>query len=36
MIRALARRASDVVVLTERSARILREDYAIPMPTRSP
>jgi glycosyltransferase involved in cell wall biosynthesis len=29
MIRALAERASDVVVLTERSARILREEYAI-------
>lgn len=30
MIRALAERARDVIVLTERSARILREDYAIP------
>ncbi|MBL7986063.1 MAG: glycosyltransferase, partial [Flavobacteriales bacterium] len=29
MIRALADRASDVVVLTERSARILREEYTI-------
>ena len=29
MIRALAERASDVVVLTERSGRILREEYAI-------
>ena len=29
MICALAERATDVVVLTERSARILREDYAI-------
>lgn len=29
MIRALADRASDVVVLTERSARILREEYMI-------
>ena len=29
MIRALADRASDVVVLTQRSARILREEYAI-------
>jgi glycosyltransferase involved in cell wall biosynthesis len=29
MIRALADRASDVVVLTERSARILREEYLI-------
>lgn len=27
---ALAERATDIVVLTERSARILREDYAIP------
>jgi len=30
MICALADRAADVIVLTERSARILREDYAIP------
>ncbi len=30
MMCALADRAGDVVVLTERSARILREDYAIP------
>jgi hypothetical protein len=29
MIRALADRASDVVVLTQRSARILREEYAV-------
>jgi len=28
-IRALARHASDIIVLTERSARILREEYAI-------
>ena len=30
MMCALAERATDVIVLTERSARILREDYAIP------
>lgn len=30
MIRALAERARDIVVLTERSARILREEYVVP------
>ena len=30
MMCALAERARDIVVLTERSARILREDYAVP------
>ena len=30
MMRALADRASDIIVLTERSARIMREDYGIP------